>query len=592
MVKLKKLSVKGYRNIQENVFEIGDLTVLIGENNSGKSNILKAIDLFLNWNNSSDYIANQTGDVVGDFYELHTKFKDKRLFLHQSPGEIELIGEIELSEKEFKGLISGPIMELEGHPGLHIVDISRKFMIKRRITINKDNKVSLKTEYVGTTSNTLSQENIMFLNTLSNKVFAKLEGTFRVEDINKKLSSGSSPSKFSDKEKLKFVEDFLQIISNKILFIPAYRFIGEEPEVGNDAGTGGKNLVSNFLRLEKNKNLNGKPVVREINSKIKEIIPEISEVEALREDGNNSVDLYFDSFPSSHVGSGTNNITNNMFHITSQKDKIILFEEPETNIHAKLQRRLLNFLKGESENRQIVLTTHSPIFSNLNKSSKLYLIKKESGIINIKSVDSEGDLELVRQELGLENSDIFYNNTFLIVEGNSEKRAIPIILEKENQSLGSLGIKVVNMDGANNIPNLKILLKNVRDLGITPFILTDEDSCVKNQLEDLEREGLISSEEYYVLKEKEFEDCFKENEIISTCKKIYGDSFELSEEELSKQRKSGKKTSKIIRDYIHLTDNVLGPEMKVKLALELAKGIKIENEFYINLKKIIKIIIN
>ncbi len=46
-MKIKKIQIKNYRSIKELEFEPQSLCALVGENNSGKSNILNAIDLLL-----------------------------------------------------------------------------------------------------------------------------------------------------------------------------------------------------------------------------------------------------------------------------------------------------------------------------------------------------------------------------------------------------------------------------------------------------------------------------------------------------------------------------------------------------------------
>jgi predicted ATP-dependent endonuclease of OLD family len=45
-VKIKKVEINNSRSIKNISFEIKDLSILVGENNSGKSNILRAIELF------------------------------------------------------------------------------------------------------------------------------------------------------------------------------------------------------------------------------------------------------------------------------------------------------------------------------------------------------------------------------------------------------------------------------------------------------------------------------------------------------------------------------------------------------------------
>lgn len=48
-MKIRRFRVKNYRSLHDvNLDEIGDLTILIGTNSSGKSNLLEAVMLFFN----------------------------------------------------------------------------------------------------------------------------------------------------------------------------------------------------------------------------------------------------------------------------------------------------------------------------------------------------------------------------------------------------------------------------------------------------------------------------------------------------------------------------------------------------------------
>lgn len=52
--------------------------------------------------------------------------------------------------------------------------------------------------------------------------------------------------------------------------------------------------------------------------------------------------------------------SNGMFYRSSQISRIILIEEPELGIHPHQFQKLMEFLKIESEKKQIIITTHSP----------------------------------------------------------------------------------------------------------------------------------------------------------------------------------------------------------------------------------------
>lgn len=59
MVKIKRIYIKNYRSIVEADIEVKDFNVFVGLNDSGKSNVLKALDLFFNYKKESfDFFKN------------------------------------------------------------------------------------------------------------------------------------------------------------------------------------------------------------------------------------------------------------------------------------------------------------------------------------------------------------------------------------------------------------------------------------------------------------------------------------------------------------------------------------------------------
>lgn len=74
---IEKAWIKGYRNIKDINLELNRIAIFIGENNSGKSNILRAITLpfnndevgKINKNLGWDYINNDLKDCYFNYIE-------------------------------------------------------------------------------------------------------------------------------------------------------------------------------------------------------------------------------------------------------------------------------------------------------------------------------------------------------------------------------------------------------------------------------------------------------------------------------------------------------------------------------------------
>ena len=95
-------------------------------------------------------------------------------------------------------------------------------------------------------------------------------------------------------------------------------------------------------------------------------------------------------------------------YITTEKEKlsrIILLEEPELGIHPHQFHKLMNFLKVQSETKQIILTTHSPQaldFLDSNELNRIVLAYSEnSSNTKLRHLDEK---ELSKAKLYIENN--------------------------------------------------------------------------------------------------------------------------------------------------------------------------------------------
>lgn len=112
----------------------------------------------------------------------------------------------------------------------------------------------------------------------------------------------------------------------------------------------------------------------------------------------------------------------------AEVNSVCLIEEPETHLHPKLQRILLNEISKyiKERNLQIFIATHSPTFIN----SKL------NGNINVSIFEADGNIirELNNQTklmelLGIKASDILQTNGIIWIEGPSDRIYIKKWLE-------------------------------------------------------------------------------------------------------------------------------------------------------------------
>lgn len=95
-------------------------------------------------------------------------------------------------------------------------------------------------------------------------------------------------------------------------------------------------------------------------------------------------------------------------------------EEPETYLHPGAQRELLYSLRTVASSNQVLITTHSPVFAGVIEPESLIWTKKTQGIIS-KVQGQDLDLEALALDLGIEPSDQIYGyRACIFVEGDDD----------------------------------------------------------------------------------------------------------------------------------------------------------------------------
>ncbi|WP_456408545.1 AAA family ATPase [Caldithrix abyssi] len=109
--------------------------------------------------------------------------------------------------------------------------------------------------------------------------------------------------------------------------------------------------------------------------------------------------------PALAISDGTINLTAIILALFFEKNKLIIIEEPERNIHPFLIGKLIGLMKDAARNKQIILTTHNAEFVKHTELENLFLCKRDSKGFSkiIKPADNKEIKSFLNNEIGVED---------------------------------------------------------------------------------------------------------------------------------------------------------------------------------------------
>lgn len=505
---LAKLRIKNYRSIKEIdlTFKKGK-NIIVGKNNAGKSNIIKAIDILLG-ENSPTYIKSEN-ITENDFY-LGNKSENIMMFC-------ELIRDND--EK------------------LNYEEIYKCYGFKSHIEIteweNKKPKTKIPIEH------TFREDKMENFWVDLDAVMNILEDEVQTEYTNPKLKhQGSFEKQFEDKFRFAYgfkasfnkngkIEKEIRFfyrkddsngwtmafsapVRNEFLqsaIIPSFRDPATELRINQWSWFG--KLLRNYINTEDAglkaafgglKNASDgvfQKLKDEINNnQVKVAFPDT--VISFQFNPETRIDVYKsaliyvdDGFNSllQDKGSGIQSaVTIGLFHyytrnIAHTSCSLLAIEEPEVYLHPQARRVISNRLDDflEKDKNQVIITTHSPEFIAVaNENLNISLVRKDAPTgttaTNTNFIDSKEKQILVK----IQNSEMFFADKVILVEGG-EKYIVEAISKiygtTYNPELGPnwLNDKNISVIAVGGKTEFWKYFKKLNELKIKTYILADFD---------------------------------------------------------------------------------------------------------------------
>lgn len=444
-LQLKSLEMENYKSIEKGKVDLSDVSVLIGRNNSGKSNI---IDLF----SSIKYLEEENVRRIRKawFRQRVTNKDDSQEFSYSLTYDIpEIFREKVLDKLESSKRTSSSSRKLE-----------RKIRNGRALT-----GLKMCVEMSGTGRDNFNKEYY----TNDNHDWLPLD-SFRREytNFNRKELRNSLTSSILT---WRFVSPFRKPSDSR------------QTKYTRDLDSDGNNLVQVLDSLERNH----RPLFNKISNsyvKIMEGVSDLSIQYDLEGESDNFITVmieedYFDmEFRSKDISSGSKEILVllTQIYLAAEESDILFLEEPELHLHPGAEQKIFNIIHNlvDEYDFQVVISTHSDVFVNKAESSSITRIARD-GDTKLRSISSE-EVDVELQELGYSKSGLLQSEAVVFVEGYSDRLILSQWATNLDYDLNDLGISVVEIEGKDNIKTHgRSLVKVLQSFEIPYLFVVDSD---------------------------------------------------------------------------------------------------------------------
>lgn len=457
MPRLNQITIENFRSIGENPitinFPANQPLILKGENNAGKSNIIRALEL-----------------MFGEFHPKYKKLDDFDHFQRNPNNRIN----IEVSVSDYSGRLGRSGEYSCGGFRFSAQKGSENDFVAIQYENGEENK------YV---SNALRDELLCIVVNSEQNLNYQLSYTSKFTLLSK-LTKSFHDKLIEDNERVKKLKGLFENIKNT--FLEVEEFSNFNSNMSAIAGQMLSNMThalafdfsaydpSNYFKTLKVHPTEG------------------GETRAYEELGTGQQQIlalsFAHAYAKSFLGQGL----------------IFVIDEPEAHLHPLAQRWLAKkMFQMAKDGLQIVLTTHSPFFINLEFLDSIYLVKKtdQTEVFNVTANSLAKHCRSLGGESANEKTIIpfysahstpnilngFFANKIVLVEGPTEEFSLPIYLETVGLNTLEKGIAIISVNGKGNLAKWKRFYSAYK---IPTFVCFDNDGKSKDKKENKRKDAL------------------------------------------------------------------------------------------------------
>lgn len=582
-MKIKKLHIENYKSLKKVDFRLNnDINVFIGKNNSGKSNLIDAL-MFLSHIKRGTDIRNLLseyggykevvfGKDVGNKIAFDLKFTPSDEDIASLFSKLDLASEIPLDE--FQKMLNklGYLIELEEN---------RLLSEEIHIYFHGNDVLYAKGSY-------RDRDGMYYSNVIENFKDGIKNGRWELVS-----TGGQSPASsilYISHSPIRPEENLLLLLRDFVSSFTNLAPVRQSRERQSVRGIFQLSPdASNLPQVLNSIAASRRELFEKIMKSVGEIIEEIQEVRAPVVDGTH--DTYLSAveqafkgkeFTWKHIASGTKEILYliTLLH-TTPRGSLLMIEEPEIHLHADAIWKFLSLADKacKEDDKQMMITTHSPLLIDRLPFEKIFTVVKDSGETKVEALREGKGLEDMLFQAGIPKSWLLQRKLpsfLLIVEGRDDAKIWNTFLETKGIKPSEIrAVSSGEPGGGNKDVEVAKFIKRAR-IPIAFMIIRDSDNKKEKKERELEKEGFKQGE-YHVLSKKEIEDYLLDHKTISG---ITGKS----EQEVSEAIKNAKGAGKEKLDNIFMALKLSKPDVGIKELL--ASRIEIPDEILSVINKI------
>jgi len=519
---ISKIKIENFRNFRSNEIEFNDgINVIIGHNNAGKSNLIKALGLVLN-PNSKKRLSIHDFNMNASLDELKQHSPKVSITVTISKGKTSNNDDLVTVSEWLTSLTEDYEAKLTYE--FFLPERYEQKYLEEMGSLAQSNEQEVPKELLVKAFKTIDNEFLRFYthkiwggestnqNQADNDLLQRFDFQFldAIRDVERDLVSGrnvmlkevlhffldyeikSSTDKALDKNKeikdksKQFAED-----SSKLIQV-----LDKRMESGKEAILSYANQTG--ASLKSTPNFEGETSDIEMLSFLRLIIEEAGF-----------------KIPASHNGLGYNNLIyisillakmqanadEEYFGGNSKVFPVLIIEEPEAHLHPSMQDKFLKFLKTNISNntvRQIFITSHSTHVTSATELEEIICLHNDiEGNSNVgylakvfdKSADDLKSLKYVKRFLDATKSNMLFAEKIILVEGLAEQLLMGIFAESLGNPLENHHVSVINIGGRYFNHFLKLFDTEQSTSAIFKKVvcITDRDPTRREKIEDEEQ---------------------------------------------------------------------------------------------------------